>query len=313
MAKKEVHVIDGNNWVSRAYHSVRGLEHNGIPTNAIHGFMNMVHSAIEIYDIKYIVFAFDIQTTKTWRYAAMNKYFKSKHGKVWHNKEDAYKGGRNTEDEERKSKRIQIEYIRQLLVALGFTVLDGSEGLDEADDIIGTVAKNGKAGKYRTYIHSNDKDFAQLLTSKKVRIIKPKLDCWVEYLNCKHVFNVEPNQVVDFLAMQGDSIDGISGINGIGKKTAIDILEKYGSFDNAYEHIDEMKGREGGALRRAREQGDLRRHMKFLRKMIKLRTKLDYVPKDPKAFKIKKADSKAVKKLGKKLGLTKTAIVKDYL
>lgn len=314
MAKKpEVHVIDGNNWASRAYHTGNmNLSHNGIPTNAVHVFFNMLSSEIQIHGIEHIVFAFDIPTHTTWRFAKMAKYFKTKHGKVWYNKESNYKGGRPKDPEVQESKRIQIQYIRKLLVALGFCVIDGEGHGDEADDIIGTVAHRSKLYNYRTVVHSNDKDFAQLLTSKRVKICKPKLEDLVTKKMCKEIYGVNPKQIVDYLSMMGDGIDGVSGIEGIGEKSAKSLLETYGSFDEAYANINEVKGREGGALRRAAEKGDLERHMKYLRKMIKLRKNLDYVPTDIEEFRQKKPNVKKVRSLIKKLGLVKTPILKDF-
>lgn len=301
---KIVHAIDGNNWANRAFYAGnRNLSHNGIPTNAIHVFFNMLNTEIQAMDARRFCFAFDIRTSHTWRAKLLQKEMKK------NDSLKAYKSDRPKDPETEKNKREQIKYIREILHALGYFVIDGKKGGDEADDIIGAVAHNSE--DYNTYIHSNDKDFAQLL-SKKCRIIKPNMDVYISPKNCKIVYGVKPNQVVDLLAMRGDGVDSISGIKGIGETLALNLLNEYGSFDNAIANIDDIKGREGGALRRAMEAHDLDEYMKLMRTLVTIKTDLDYVPTTADAYVPREPDVKAVLKLKKKLGLYKTSILKDF-
>ena len=304
---KVVHAIDGNNWANRAFYSGnRKLSHNGISTNAIHVFFLMLDSEIRINNIKRLAFAFDIPTHTTWRYKEMQQRLEaglcSKNYKSDRNK--------NRDDAEEQNKKEQIEYIRKLLKALGWKVMLGTKSGDEADDILGAVAVN--AEDYKTIIHSNDKDFAQLL-SKSCRIIKPKMDCPVTHKNCKIVYGVKPKQVIDLLAMQGDGIDSVEGISGCGEKTALTLLNEYGSFKNIMANFESLSGRYGNVIKRAHASNpDLADHMKFMQRMIKLNTDIPYVPTKAKAYRQGEVDEAKVRKLVKKLGLKKTPILCDY-
>lgn len=304
---KVVHAIDGNNWANRAYYGGnRNMSYNGINTNAVHTFFAMLHSEMQVLGMKRIAFCFDIPTHTTWRFKEIQKRIKQ--GKC----EKEYKSDRkkNRDDKVEADKKQQIEYIRELLDALGWRVMLGTEGGDEADDLLGTIAWG--AEDYVTRIHSNDKDFAQLLR-KGTRLIKPKMDCPVTHKNCHIVFGVKPKQIVDLLAMMGDGVDSIEGINGCGEKTAITLLQEHGSFKGIMKNFESLSGRYGNVIKRANENGELPEHMKFMQKMVRIKTDIDYVPTKAKFYRQGKVDVKRVRKIAKKLGLKKTPIICDYL
>ncbi len=304
---KKVHAIDGNNWANRAYYAPNSkMSHKGINTNAIHTFFNMLHSEMQILDMKRIVFAFDIPTHTTWRFKEIQERIAQ--GKC--SKDYKSDRNKNRDDAVEKDKKIQIEYIRELLEALGWRVILGTKTGDEADDIIGAVAVN--AEDFITYIHSNDKDFAQLLR-KGTRIIKPKMDCPITHKNCATVYGVKPRQIVDLLAMMGDGVDSIEGIKGCGGKTAITLLEEYGSFKKIMRNFESLSGRYGNVIKRANSEGELPEHMEFMQRMVRINTDIDYVPTKAKYYRQGKVDVARVRKLAKKLGLKTTSIIKDYL
>lgn len=305
MAKK-VHAIDGNNWANRAYYGGGRMTHNGMETHAIHTFFSMLHSEMQVLGMKRIAFCFDIPTHKTWRFKEIQKRIEQ--GLC----DKEYKSDRkkNRDEKVEASKKLQIEYIRKLLKALGWKVMLGTKSGDEADDLIGTIAWG--AEDYTTDIHSNDKDFAQLLR-KGVRLQKPKMDCPVTRKNCHIVFGVKPKQIVDLLAMMGDGVDSISGIAGCGEKTALELLNDHGSFNKVMKNFESLSGRSGGVIKRANADGDLVEHMAFMKRMVTINTNIPYVPTKAKAYRQGKVNVKEVRRLAKELGLKKTPIIKDYL
>lgn len=194
-------VADGTNQLYRGYYAVPKLSHKGIPTNAVLGFFRMAFSYLKTYKPDEFLLVFD----------SKGKNFR-------HDFFPEYKSTRNKDPEVQKSLRIQMPIIIKLAYALGFCIVE-KQGL-EADDIIGTAADT------KTLIISGDKDFAQLL-SKKVRIYNPNKKVILTHKNCKEHYGIEPHRVIDYLTLDGDSIDGIPGVVGVGHKTAIKLIEAY--------------------------------------------------------------------------------------
>lgn len=213
---KKILLIDGNSLANRAYYALGFLsDPKGRPTGAVFGFINILVKMIVEEHPDGIIVAFD-HARKTFR----NQLF------------DAYKG---TRKETPADLIAQFPMIKDLLKTMGITIIE-EDGI-EADDIIGTVAKNLDGKKI---ILSGDRDLLQLISSdtevwltKKGVSVVDKLDLD----NLKLTFNIEPYQVIELKALMGDSSDNIPGVMGIGEKTAKKLIAEYSSLDGVYENI----------------------------------------------------------------------------
>ena len=223
---KKVVLIDGNNLMFRSYYATlysgtTMTNKEGFPTNALYGFVNMMNKIISEEKPEYITVAFDIG--KTFR----------------HEKYDYYKGQRDETPDDLKK---QFPIAKKILNAMGIKYFE-LEGY-EADDIIGTFSKKiTELEEFVGVIISSDKDLLQLITDDiEVKLLKPK-----DYIRMnKEVFfnnyGLEPIKMIDLKSLMGDASDNIPGVKGIGEKTAIKLLQEYGSLDNIYENIENIKG-----------------------------------------------------------------------
>ena len=195
-------ILDGTNQLYRGYYAVKGgLSHKGFPTNAILGFHRMLFSYVRRFKPDEVLIVFDSKGTN----------FRHE---IW----PEYKGTRNKDPEVQASLRKQLPVIMQLAAYCGFAIV--CKNGKEADDIIGSAAN------CKSLITSGDKDFAQLV-SKKVRLFNPNKDVIITPKNCKEYFGVEANRVIDYLTLDGDSIDNIPGVPGVGPATAIKLIEEF--------------------------------------------------------------------------------------
>ena len=223
---KKVVLIDGNNLMFRSYYATLYsgtvmTNKEGFPTNALYGFVNMMNKIIHEEKPEYIAVAFDIG--KTFR----------------HEKYDYYKGKRDETPEDLKK---QFPVAKKILSAMGIKYFE-IEGY-EADDIIGTFSKKiTELEEFVGVIISSDKDLLQLITNDiEVKLLKPK-----DYIRMnKEVFintyGLEPIKMIDLKSLMGDASDNIPGVKGIGEKTALKLLQEYGSLDGVYQNIDNIKG-----------------------------------------------------------------------
>jgi len=204
-------VVDGTNAMHRAYHAVRPSSHKGVPTNVIHGFFGILLANLRDTKATECVVTFDRPGTNNFR----------------HKLHPDYKGGRIKDPEKSEALKIQTPIIVEMLIAMGICVV-GIRGV-EADDIVAAAAVYYDGG--RAYILSTDKDFAQCLVHKHIRLINPQKNLTITRKNCKEVFLVEAKRMVDFLMLDGDKVDGIEGIPGIGKVTAVKLIEEFGKAE----------------------------------------------------------------------------------
>ena len=218
-------LVDGNNLLYRSYFATAytgNLMKNskGFPTNALYGFINMINKIIMDEKPDYMMVAFD--KGKTFR----------------HEKYDTYKGTRaETPDDLIK----QFKLSRDICKALGITALEIDNY--EADDIIGTFAKKCDRENIDALIVSSDKDLLQLITDNvKVKLLKTHDFIMMDKDEFKNTYGLEPIKMIDLKSLMGDSSDNIPGVKGIGEKTAIKLLQEYGSLDGVYENIDNIKG-----------------------------------------------------------------------
>lgn len=229
MEKPDYIFIDGSSYLFRAFYVPqlkRMHTSDGQPTGAVFGVINMIKSLQAEYPGAIIVAIFD----------AKGKTFR-------HDLYQEYKANRPPMPDELRS---QIDYVHQGVKALGIPLV--IEPDVEADDVIGSYARQaGQAGK-TALIASGDKDLAQVVTSR-VHIIDTMKKTIFDEAGIKEKFGVRPDQMIDYLTLVGDSSDNIPGVNKVGPKTAVKWLEEYGTLDAIVSNADQFGGKIGENLR----------------------------------------------------------------
>lgn len=223
MSKKLV-LIDGHSILNRAYYGIPLLSNaQGLHTNAIYGFLNIMFKILEEEKPDYLAVAFDVHAP-TFR----------------HEIYEAYKGTRKPMPEEL---REQVPVMKEVLQAMHVVIRERA-GL-EADDILGTLAKKAEADGMEVALVSGDRDLLQIATDHiEIRIPKTKMgkteieDYYAA--DVKAAYQVTPLQFIDLKALMGDTADNIPGVPKVGQKTAEALMVEYGSLDNIYAHIEEI-------------------------------------------------------------------------
>lgn len=254
----KITIIDGNSLLFRAYFATAypGVEimrnQDGIPTNAIFAFSNMMNKIISnLKKGEGIIVAFD---------AAKHNFR--------HDALETYKANRKPAPEDLVK---QFPIAREFLKSFGVFQFE-EEGF-EGDDIAGTIAKKAEAKGYDVLIYTSDRDFLQLVTDKiSVNIIKKGLSDVVLMTpsKVKEDYGFEPLQIIDYKGLRGDASDNLPGIPGVGDKTAVKLIQEYGSFDNIIAHVDEIKGKVGEAIRDNQEMGRISRDLAIIKTNIEL-------------------------------------------
>lgn len=222
---KKILLIDGNSILNRAFYGIPLLENDqGVYTNGIYGFLNMLFRFLEDEKPSNLIIAFDVK----------GKNFR-------HNMYKEYKGTRKGMPEELKG---QFPILKKILEVMKIKMVE--EAGFEADDVIGTLSKKFEEKKYEVVVISGDKDLLQL-ASKKIKIKIPKTKkgkTETEVYFEKDVIEkigVTPTEFIDVKALMGDPSDNIPGIPGIGEKTALKIIKEYKNIESAIENIDDIK------------------------------------------------------------------------
>ncbi len=230
-----IYLLDGFHYIFRAYYAMRPLTNSkGIPTHASFGFVQMLFKIFKTAHPHYIAVFFDSKEP-TFR----KKLFSD------------YKANRETPPEDLSP---QIEWIMRIVRDLDIPCL-AKPGY-EADDLIGTAARECVEAGFPVTIITGDKDFMQLV-SPHVELWDTGRDLHIDRSGVEARFAVSPEQVIDLLALAGDSSDNVPGVRGVGEKTAAQLLQKYGSLDGIYAHLDEIPGRRGELLRESKEMAYL--------------------------------------------------------
>ncbi|RST26774.1 DNA polymerase I [Chryseobacterium lacus] len=239
---KRLYLIDAYAMIFRGYYAlIRNprLTSKGLDTSAIFGFSNSLIELIRREKPSHLAVVFDIgkENVRTADYTE-------------------YKANRSETPE---AIQIAIPYIHRILEAMHIPVL-GVEGY-EADDVIGTIACKAEKAGYNVFMVTPDKDFAQLVT-ENIKIYKPgNKGSDVEILGVEEVkqkYGIEdPKQVIDFLAMMGDAVDNIPGLDGVGEKTAMKFLKEFGSIENLLENTHQLKGKLKEKVEASAERGIL--------------------------------------------------------
>lgn len=221
---KKLVLLDGHSILNRAFYGVPELTNvQGLHTNAVYGFLNIMFKILEEEKPDYLAVAFDVHAP-TFR----------------HQMYDAYKGTRKPMPEEL---REQVPVMKDVLRAMNIVIMEQA-GL-EADDILGTLAKKAQSKGIEVALVSGDRDLLQIAdTHIKIRIPKTKMgrteieDYYPE--DVVATYQVTPLQFIDLKALMGDTADNIPGVPKVGAKTAADLMQQYGSLENIYEHVEEI-------------------------------------------------------------------------
>ncbi len=224
MSEKIV-LIDGHSILNRAFYGVPDLTNSeGLHTNAIYGFLNIMFKILEEEKPEYLTVAFDVHAP-TFRHEMFAEY----------------KGTRKPMMEEL---RQQVPVMKEVLKAMGVKTIEQA-GL-EADDLLGTLSKRCETMGMDVSVISGDRDLLQLATEKvKIRIPKTKggkteIEDYYA-VDVKSRYEVTPTEFIDLKALMGDSSDNIPGVPSVGEKTATKIIVEYGSIENAFAHVEEIK------------------------------------------------------------------------
>ena len=222
---KKLVLIDGHSILNRAFYGVPELSNSqGLHTNAVYGFLNIMFKILDEEAADYIAVAFDL-SAPTFRHKAYAEY----------------KGTRKSMPDEL---REQVPLIKDVLSSMNIPILT-KEGY-EADDIIGTIAKRYQSDEVFVSVISGDRDLLQL-SDKHIKIRIPKTSKGVttihDYLpeDVMNEYGVTPKEFIDVKALMGDTSDNVPGVPSIGEKTATKIIQEYHSIENAIEHVDELK------------------------------------------------------------------------
>ena len=228
MSKKKLFLIDAYALIYRAYYAFiknPRINSKGFDTSAIMGFLNSIFDILKRENPDYFSVVFD-------------KGGSSDRIEIY----EEYKANRDSTPEPILD---SVPIIHEILTELGIKTLELSGY--EADDIIGTVAKKAEKEGLLTYMVTPDKDFAQLVTDSTFLYKPARFGNGIEIWGIdevKNKFEVDnPLQVIDFLGMMGDSVDNIPGLPGVGEKTAKKFIKEYGSIENLYENLDDIKGK----------------------------------------------------------------------
>ena len=220
-------LVDGSSFLFRAFHAVPPLSNvQGQPTNAIYGVSNMLRKLLHDHNTAYFAVVFD----------APGKTFR-------HDLFPEYKAHRPPMPDDL---RVQIQPLHDLIRNLGLPLIM-LEGV-EADDVLGSLAKTAANLGLQVVISTGDKDLAQLVT-EQITLENTMTNTVLDISGVIAKFGVKPEQIIDYLALMGDSVDNIPGIPKVGPKTAAKWLEQYGTIDNLVANADKITGKIGEALR----------------------------------------------------------------
>jgi DNA polymerase I len=259
MSDKSLVLVDGSSYLYRAFHALPDLRSPaGEPTGAIYGVLNMLRRLVSDYKADFLGCVFD----------AKGKTFRDE---VY----PEYKAHRAPMPDELAA---QIEPLMEAIRAMGWPLLvvDGVE----ADDVIATLAQEATAAGIRTVISTGDKDLAQLV-DPHVTLINTMSNETLDVAAVKAKFGVAPERIIDYLALVGDSIDNIPGVDKVGPKTAAKWIAQYGSLEGVLAHADEISGVVGENLRKVRDWLGTARELVTVKRDVALPFKVaDLAPRE---------------------------------
>ena len=256
-SKKLFIVVDGSSYLFRAYHALPNLTSSkGEPSGAIFGVLNMLNKLLDEYQPQKIAVVFDTPG-KTFRNDIYAKY----------------KANRPPMPEDL---RPQIEPLFRSIKALGLPLIR-IKGV-EADDVIGTLASIAEKNNIQTVISTSDKDMAQLVT-ERVTLVDTMSNKTYDSEGVINKFGVEPSQIIDYLALVGDSADNIPGVPSVGPKTATKWLSKYKSLDEIIKNANDIEGKVGEKLRNSLDKIPLYKKLTTIKRDVEVGIEFDELKK----------------------------------
>ena len=272
---KRLFLIDAYTLIYRAYYSfINNPRKNskGLNTSAAFGFTNALYEVIEKQQPTHIAVVFDPETP-TFR----------------HEIYEEYKAQRPPTPEDIKT---NLPYIKQ--VVSGFRIPILQVDYYEADDVIGTIAEKAQKQGFKVYMMTSDKDFGQLVDDK-IYMFKPKrsggnAEIWTREDIISRYGIEDPRQIIDILAMWGDKSDNIPGIPGVGEKTAIKYIQKFGSLEGLYNNLENLKGKQKQKVHENKEQAFL------AKKLVTIKTDAP-ITFNPEELKLTEPDTEALKQV----------------
>ena len=271
MSEHTMVLVDGSYYLFRAYHAIRDLTNaEGEPTNAIYGVINMMQKHLTEGGPDYFAIIFDAK------------------GKTFHN--DLYADYKANRPPMPDDLVCQIQPLHDLIRAMGVPLLmiDGVE----ADDVIATLSRQAASKGIKTVVSTGDKDLAQMVNDR-IHLINTMSDVYLDPAGVEEKFGVQPEQIIDYLSLMGDTADNVPGVPKVGPKTAVKWLNQYGSLDEVIAHADEIKGKVGENLREFMPQLPLSRELVTL----KYDVELDFTPEQ---LVISAPDNSALKEMYKR-------------
>jgi DNA polymerase I len=242
--KGRVFLMDSMSFIFRAYHAMARQRpmstKTGIPTAATYVFVNMLRKLRADFNPEYLAAVFDVAgptfrdeqakaVTSVRKFDIKSQTFK----------EVEYHGYKAQRAEMPPDLAQQVPYIRRALEAYRIPILE-QKGF-EADDVIGTLARKAAAEGYQVFVVSSDKDMLQLVNDKVCVLNPPKDNLICDAPKVEEILGVRPEQVIDVMALRGDSIDNIPGAPGIGDKGSVDLIKRFSTLENALEHAAEVE------------------------------------------------------------------------
>jgi len=257
--QKSLILVDGSSFLFRAYHAIPPLTNpQGEPTNAIYGVSNMLRKLIADYQSEYITVVFDAPG-KTFR----NDLY------------DQYKAHRPPMPEDL---RVQIKPLHELIRNMGLPLI--MESGVEADDVLGALAQFAEKQGFKVIISTGDKDMAQLVT-ENIILENTMSNTRMDIQGVIDKFGVKPEQIIDYLALMGDSSDNIPGIPKVGPKTAAKWLEEYQTLENLAANADKITGKIGESLRASLHQLPLAKQLTTIKCDLDLPYTMDDLKRCP--------------------------------
>ncbi|MCA6079868.1 MAG: DNA polymerase I [Endomicrobium sp.] len=251
---KKFFIIDGNMYIHRAYHALPPLStSNNLQVNAVYGFIKLLLKIKNNFKPDYIAVCFDYPS-KNFRH----EIFKD------------YKANRKPLDEALIN---QMPIAREAAKTLNIAEIE-IKGY-EADDLIATIASNNKKSGVQTIAVTGDKDILQLTEDENILIWNDSKDIMYDAKKVEEKYGVMPKQLIDVFALMGDVIDNIPGVKGIGEKTAIKLIKKFGTLESILQNADSIEGNTGKLLRQGKEKALLSRSLVELNRHVPLEYKLE--------------------------------------
>lgn len=257
---KTLFLVDGSNNLYRSYFAIRGLTtSSGLATNAAYGFTQMLRKLLKDHNPDAIGVAFDVKGPKI--------------------RSEQYRDYKKDRKPMPDDLSIQIPFVMEICEGFGIPVITIADY--EADDLIGSLACTARDAGYRVVLATSDKDFFQLV-GDGILFYHTVREVLYDEAGVREVFGLEPRQVVDVMAIWGDSIDNIPGVPGIGEKGAKALIEEFGSLEALYENLDKVKkAAQRAKLEEHRDQAFLSRELAQIKCDLKVDIELDQLTMKP--------------------------------